>query len=73
MMVFTRIISLKRGYGMVFMCIVTIKIIFSMKSDYSALQNLKESKQKNVSDYPITHYWCLLFMYLEIMLIFFEA
>ena len=56
MMVFTRIISLKRGYGMVFMCIVTIKIIFSMKSDCSALQNLKESKQKNVSDYPITHY-----------------
>ena len=55
-MVFTRIISLKRGYGMVFMYIVTIKIIFSMKSDYCALQNLKESKQKNVSDYPITNY-----------------
>ena len=73
MMVFTRIISLKRGYGMVFMYIVTIKIIFSMKSDYCALQNLKESKQKNVSDYPITNYWYLLFMYLEIMLIFFEA
>ena len=34
MMVFTRIISVKMGYGMVFMCIVTFKIIFSMKRYY---------------------------------------
>ena len=34
MMVFTRIINIKKGYGMVFMCIVSFKIIFSLKSDY---------------------------------------
>ena len=31
MMVFMRIVSIKRGYGMVFIYIVTFKIIFSMK------------------------------------------
>ena len=34
MMVFTRITSMKRGYGMIFMSITTFKITFSMKSDY---------------------------------------
>ena len=31
--VFMRIVSMKRGYVMVFMCIVTLKIIYSMKCD----------------------------------------
>ena len=32
--VFMRIVSIKRGYGMAFMCIVTLKNVFSIKSDY---------------------------------------
>ena len=32
--VFMRIVSIKRGYGMAFMCIATLKNVFSIKSDY---------------------------------------
>ena len=34
MTVFMRIVSMKSGYGIVFMCIVTFKIIFSIKRYY---------------------------------------
>ena len=41
--VFMRIISIKRGYGMAFMCIVTLKNVFSMKSDYRNFGGMGEN------------------------------
>ena len=43
MMVFMRILSIKKGYVMVFLCVLLLlKIIFSMKSDIGIFGNIEK-------------------------------